>query len=204
MEKIRTELKEIFPYKIILVDRAEADDVVAVLTQWFQTNELIQSGLIEVPQEVMIISSDKDYLQLQKYHGVSQWSPKTKTLLTASKNYMKEDHIIHIVKASDDGIPSIVNDDLAIIDTTRRQKPVSKKRIDEFLEKGQDACKDDFERKNWIRNQTLIDFDFIPQSVKDSIIQEYLLQKPERKPSKIMNYFIENRCRNLMKSIENF
>lgn len=205
MNKIRLELIENFPYKVIQVDRTEADDVIAVLTKWFQDNELVQQGLFESPQKIMIISSDGDFKQLQKYGNVDQWSPMTKKLVKAPSNYMKEGHIEHIVKGdSGDGVPSIVNEDDVLITEGVRQKPVSKKRLEEFYEKGIDACKNDFERRNWMRNQTLVDLDYIPEDISQSIIDTYQSYTTPKNRQGILNYLIQNRCRNLISSIEDF
>lgn len=204
LNSLEAELRANFPYRVIKVDKAEADDVIAVLVKYFQDHELIQDGLVEAPQPIMIISSDHDFKQLQKYPRVSQWSPKTKTLVKAERDYMTTGHIQHIVKASDDGIPSIVNVDNIFLQEGKRQYPVSAKRLNEFIEKGIQACRSDFEIKNWIRNQTLIDFEFIPESVQTAIINEYKASKPTGNKGKILNYLIENRCANLIHSIEDF
>ena len=63
---IKTELKTIFPYKFIQVDRAEADDVIAMICRSINSDE-----------KMMIISSDKDFIQLHS-KNVKQWSPVTK------------------------------------------------------------------------------------------------------------------------------
>jgi hypothetical protein len=205
INKVRQELIETFPYKVIQVERAEGDDVIAVLTEYFQTNELIQIGIVEDSQPIMIISSDGDYLQLQKYSNVDQWSPMTKKLMTAPHNYMQTDHIEHIVRGdSGDGVPNIRSDDTVLITDGVRQKSITKLRLEEFIENGIDACKDDMERRNWHRNQQMIDFDFIPSDIKEKIIESYQESKPSRNRQKILDYLIKNRCRNLMNTIEDF
>jgi hypothetical protein len=204
IEQVRQELVETFPYKVILVDGAEGDDVIAVLTKWLQTNELKHTGLFEEPQEIMIISADHDFKQLQKYDNVKQWSPMTKALVVAERNYMTTGHRKHLAKAGDDGIPSVLNRDDILITEGERQKPMSASRLAEFVALGIDACRTYEENRNWIRNQRLIDFDFIPKGFTDDIINQYLATKPTINKNKIMNYLIKNRCAALLDSINDF
>jgi hypothetical protein len=203
LSQMRDDLAENFPYKVVHVDRAEADDVIAVLTKWLQTNELHEEGLVTEPQKVLILSSDHDFIQLQKFPGVVQWSPNTKKYVKATKKELHEKYITHIVKASDDGIPNILSADDVFV-KGERQKAVSQKRLDEFLEKGFDACRDDNERRNWHRNERLISFEHIPQDVTDAIVETYLNSNPKNDKMKVMKYLMDHRCRLLMNEIEDF
>jgi hypothetical protein len=203
LTEMREDIAKHFPYKVIHIDRAEADDVIAVLAKHTQENELIQEGLIEEPQKVLILSSDGDFIQLQKYKNVTQWSPMQKKQIKANAKELHEKKITHIVKAGDDGIPNILSkDDVFVIG--ERQKPVSAKRLQEFLELGYDACKNDDERRNWHRNVKLIDFDHIPEDVSTEIIDTYVNNKPTGDKMSIMNYLIEKKCRLLLDELEDF
>lgn len=203
MSSIRDDLQENFPYKVLHYDRAEADDIIAVLCKWTQDNDLIQEGLEESSQKVLIISSDHDFKQLHRFPNVRQWSPKIKKLLVTESDYMTVGHIQHIVKASDDGIPNILSaDDVFVIG--ERQKVVSAKRLAEFVEHGYNGCKTDDERKNWHRNIQLVDFQFIPEDVSSEIINKYINTNVVNDKMKIMNYLIKNRCRLLLDNIEGF
>ncbi len=208
LSEMRDDIAKYFPYKVIKVDRAEADDIIAVLTEYVQTNELIQEGLMEEAQKVLILSSDKDFKQLQlapfSSGNVKQWSPMQKKYVTASKKEIMDFTIEHIVKGdAGDGVPNILSkDDVFVVGD--RQKPVSAKRLAEFYEKGIDACRNDEERRNWQRNATLVAFDNIPKDVKEEIIQAYLNSKPTGDKMTIMNYLIENRCRLLLDELEDF
>ncbi len=208
MSEIRDDLAVYFPYKVIKYDRAEADDIIAVLTEYVQTHELIQEGLMEEAQKVLILSSDKDFKQLQlapySSGNVKQWSPMVKKFITATKQEILDFTIEHIVKGdAGDGVPNILSkDDVFVVG--ERQKPVSAKRLAEFYDKGIDACRNDEERRNWQRNATLVAFDNIPKDVKDAIIEAYLNSKPTNDKMKIMNYLIEHRCRLLLDELEDF
>jgi hypothetical protein len=204
MTSIREDIKEYFPYKVMHIDRAEADDIIAILSEWSQTNELASTGLFEEPQKIMIISSDHDFLQLQKWDNIYQFSPIIKKQLKMSKRDLYEKYITHIVKASDDGIPNILSDDSAIVTEGVRQTPVSAKRLAEFIELGKAACKNDTEIRNWDRNEQLISFEKIPVDIRETIIDEYINCKPKMDRMRIMNYLIQNRCKLLLDKIEEF
>lgn len=204
LSEMREDIAKYFPYKVVHVDRAEADDVVAVLTKYVQTNELIQEGLMEEPQKVLILSSDKDFKQLQAEWNVKQWSPMQKKYVTASKAEIRDWMIEHIVKGdSGDGVPNIFSkDDVFVVG--ERQKVVSSKRLAEFIEKGKAACRNDEEIRNWDRNEKLVNFAHIPEDVENEIVQVYLNSKPNNDKMAIMNYLIEKRCRLLLDELEDF
>ena len=208
MSEIRDDIAKYFPYKVVSYDRAEADDIIAVLTEYVQSNELIQEGLMEEAQKVLILSSDKDFKQLQlapySSGNVKQWSPMVKKFITATKQEITDFTVEHIVKGdAGDGVPNILSkDDVFVVGD--RQKPVSAKRLAEFYENGIDACRTDEERRNWHRNATLVAFENIPKDVKDEIIKSYLNSKPTGDKMTIMNYLIENRCRLLLDELEDF
>jgi len=203
LSKIRDEIRENFPYKVLHLERAEADDIIAVLAKWSQNNGLIQQGLVEEPQKILVVSSDGDFIQLQKYDNITQWSPIQKKYVKATKKELHEKTITHIVKAGDDGIPNILSND-DVFFNGERQKPVSAKRLQEFIEKGFDACKNQEERRNWQRNQTLVDFEFIPEDVSKEIIDTYVSYKTTADKMTIMNYLIANKCRLLLDELEEF
>jgi hypothetical protein len=204
LSEMREEIAKHFPWRVIHVDRAEADDVIAIMSKWLQDNQLVQEGLVEETQKVLILSSDKDFKQLQLYPTVKQWSPMQKKYITASKQEIRDFMIEHIVKGdTGDGVPNILSkDDVFMIG--ERQKPMSAKRLAEFIDKGFDACKNDDERRNWHRNATLVDFQFIPEDVQKSIVDTYLSNKPNGDKMTVMNYLMEHRCRLLLEELEDF
>jgi hypothetical protein len=204
LSEMRTDLATYFPYRVIHVDRAEADDIIAVMVKYLQENQLIQQGLVEEPQKVLILSSDKDFKQLQLFDNVKQWSPMQKKYITATQREIIEHKIEHIVKGdTGDGVPNILSKDDVFM-KGERQKPMSAKRLQEFFENGFIACKNDEERRNWHRNSTLVDFDHIPADVSEDIIKAYINIIPNTDKMKIMNYLMENRCRLLLDEIEDF
>ena len=204
LSEMRIDLATHFPYRVIHVDRAEADDIIAVMTKYLQENQLVQEGLVEEPQKVLILSSDKDFKQLQLFNNVKQWSPMQKKYITASHKEIIEHKIEHIVKGdTGDGVPNILSKDDVFM-KGERQKPMSAKRLQEFFDNGFTACKNDEERRNWHRNSTLVDFDFIPPDVSKVIIEAYINTNPNTDKMNIMNYLMEHRCRLLLDEIEDF
>jgi hypothetical protein len=194
--KIREEIKETFPYKVLHLDQCEADDIIAVLAK--QTQEF---GFNE---DVMIVSSDKDFKQLHKFKNVKQYSPLLRKMVTAKQSEIHGNMVEHIVKGdSGDGIPNILSKDDCFV-TGTRQTPVSAKRLTEFMERGVDACRTDEEKRNWDRNQVLVNFERIPEDIQKTILDSYLNSKPKGDKMAIMNYLIANRCRLLLDEIEEF
>lgn len=69
LNKIRDEIRDNFPYRVIRVPRAEADDVIAVLAKELKKTE-----------KVLVVSNDKDYCQLLD-NNVKIYRPTTKDIL---------------------------------------------------------------------------------------------------------------------------
>jgi len=204
LSEMRDDLSKHFPYKVMHLERCEADDVIAALTKWAQENELVTEGLVEESQKILILSSDKDFKQLQLYPNVKQWSPMQKKYVTATQREIIEYKIEHIVKGdAGDGIPNILSKDDVFV-TGERQKPMSAKRLQEFIDNGFIACKNDDERRNWQRNTVLVDFDHIPDDVRSEIVNTYINTKPTGDKMAIMNYLIANKCRLLLDELEDF
>ena len=192
MNKIRTELKEFFPYKVIDVESAEADDIIATLVDEF-------SGFGGEP--ILILSGDKDFIQLHTSASVKQYDPVRKKWIKHDdpRQYLFE----HIIKGdSGDGIPNILSDDDTLIVDSKRQKPVRQKLIDE-LSRTKDVENEKSLARNFNRNKTLIDLSMIPDEIRDKIKKEYYEQPPKDR-SKLFNYFIANKLKNLMESIGEF
>lgn len=190
LNKIRDELKEHSPYKVIDVETCEADDIIAVLTQRHSPN-----------QKVMILSSDKDFAQLQQFPNVEQYSP-------ILKKYIKEPlplaQLKQLIIRGDkgDGIPNILSDDDVFV-SGGRQKPITETKIINWMNQSPgDFCNDQMLR-NYNRNEILIDLTKIPENLKEIIIDKYEATKGKSKQD-FMNYMIANRLKNLIEVIDEF
>ena len=198
---IRSELEVFFPYKVINVDGAEADDIIAVLAEWSQTNDT-NNVLFNEPKPFLIMSGDHDFIQLQKYENIKQFSPVQKKFVKpeiSPEKYIFE-HIIRGDKG--DGVPNVLSDDDSIV-TGTRQKAIRQDKIDIWY-KDFDAMPQDANfKKNYERNKMLVSFDSIPQKVRTAIINSYV-DKPNKDKSKLLNFFIEHKMKNMLELIEEF
>lgn len=198
LNKIRNEIIEYFPWKVVVVDSAEADDVIAVLVKYFQTNDVEKVGLFKEPKPTLILSGDRDFIQLHSYKNVKQWSPIQKKYIYEknSKLYLKE----KILKGDEgDGIPNFLSDSDTFINPNKRQKPLTKKLLNEILSTNTIPKQHE---KNFIRNVKLIDFNYIPKHIEEKIIEHYISLKPNNK-NKLLDFFIKNKLKYLTESITN-
>tara|TARA_B100000519_G_C14207734_1_gene421151 strand:+ start:75 stop:923 length:849 start_codon:yes stop_codon:yes gene_type:complete len=190
LNKIRDELKEHSPYKVIEIDTCEADDIIATIATKYSSNE-----------KVLILSSDKDFAQLQKFKNVEQYSP-------ILKKYIKEElpklQLKQLIIRGDkgDGIPNIMSPDDVFV-TGGRQKPITNKKIINWLNQDpKDFCSDEMYR-NYVRNETLIDLSKVPENLKEEILHSYDTIKGKTKQV-FMNYMINKRLKNLLEVIDEF
>lgn len=207
LSEIRAELAAFFPYTVVDADGAEADDVIAVLCEWTQTNDLCQDGMFgdQVPQPVLILSGDHDFIQLQKYKNVQQFSPIHKKWVkpdSSVRSYLME----HIIKGDKgDGIPNILSPDDCFV-TETRQKPVTAKKLEAWEKIHPDefhAHVDVDVQRNFNRNRYLIDFDYIPDAVRGNILQVWDTS-PKKDRSQLLNYFMEHKMKNMIEHLGEF
>ena len=188
LNNIKQELKEFFPYKHLEIYGAEADDIIAALCLELE----FDNG------KTLILSGDKDFIQLHKFRNVSQYSPITKKMIKGfnPKEYLSE----HILKGdSSDGIPNVLSPDNTFTEGLR-QRPLGKKKINWFLDVG---FPNDEVKRNYQRNEQLIDLSQSPSEIYMECLKSYH-DAPEGDRSKLLNYFIEKRLSNLTESIGEF
>jgi len=188
LNSIKQELKDYFPYKHLEVYGAEADDIIAALCLELE----FDNG------KTLILSGDKDFIQLQKYKNVSQFSPITKKFVNGvdPELYLKE----HILKGdTSDGVPNVLSPDHTFTEGLR-QRPLGKKKMTVFMENGFPTT--EIER-NFERNEKLIDLSKSPKDLYVKCLEEYK-SAPEGDRSKLLNYFIQKRLSNLTESIGEF
>jgi hypothetical protein len=197
LNRVRDEIRENFPYKVIQIDKTEADDVIGTICINYGV-ELRNSQ----SEKILILSSDKDFMQLQKFANVDQYSPMAKKFLKTSEpiKFLKE----HILKGDrGDGIPNILSSDDTFI-TEARQKPVTEKKLNTWVsQKPEDFC-DASMLRNYQRNESLIDLSKVPSEYTDRILTAYRSPKEVKGKDKVLNYFIKNRMKQLMEHIQEF
>lgn len=202
MEEIRLELVEYFPYKVIKQDKCEGDDVIGVLAKYFSEHEFVQEGVELSPQPVLIISSDNDFVQLQTYGNVDQWTYLFKKFVRSANP--TEDLWLKIIGGDGgDGIPNAFSADDVFV-TGKRQTPATEKRVQPILEKLRAGVDPHSISPELSRNNTTINLlTEIPEYIQNMILTNYH-EVPKGNKTTIMNYFVKNGMKNLMEHIQNF
>ena len=195
LNDIKQELKDYFPYKHLEGYGAEADDIIATLCLELEYDN----------GKTLILSGDKDFIQLHRFTNVSQYSPITKKFIKDIDPHQYLDE--HILKGdSGDGVPNVLSPDNTFVDGLR-QKPLGKKKIAEWtgeiLMPVEMAIPDGEVKRNFQRNQQLIDLSKAPEEIFMSCLRAYQ-EAPDGDRSKLLNYFIDKRLNNLTESIGEF
>ena len=191
LSKVREELKEYFPYRVIQIDGAEADDVIGTLVDKFGNTS----------EKILIMSGDKDFVQLQRYMNVKQYDPVQKKWRTTNDpdRFIKE----HIMRGdTGDGVPNFLSADNTFV-IGARQKPLSQKKMDAWIHMDPREFCDENMLRGYMRNQQLVDLTFVPENLRVQVLEEYEAQAGKGR-SKLFNYFIEKRLKNLLESINEF
>ena len=184
------EIKENFPYKVVENVNCEADDIIGVICEGTQ-----DFGNYE---PVLIVSSDKDFVQLQKYDNIHQYSPM-------KKKFIKEDtprrQLMELIMKGDqsDGVPNVLSNDNCFVEGIR-QTPLRKNILDELIKDPKARGEEVY--RNYLRNKKLIDLTETPDTVKKEIIYNYKSQKPAKQ--NVLNYLVDKRCRLLIESVGDF
>jgi|TARA_R110001583_G_C5634401_1_gene407331 5'-3' exonuclease len=192
LNEFKQEMIDFMPYKVLEVYGAEADDIIAALCHEFEYDH----------GKTLILSGDKDFIQLQKYNNVSQYSPITKKFVNGidPDRYLAE----HILRGdTSDGVPNVLSPDNTFVDGLR-QKPLSKKKVAAWIDNEiEDVLPNDETIRNFQRNKKLIDLTEPPKDLFVDIIKQYQ-NTPESDRSKLLNYFIEKRLTEHLENIGDF
>lgn len=190
---VRDEIRENLPFKVVHLQGVEADDIIATLTD--STQEFGKH------EPVMIISSDKDFVQLHRYKNVRQYSPMAKEFVREKDpvRYLQE----HVLRGdTGDGVPNVLSPDDVFV-SGGRQTPLRAKLMDEWISNW-DLLQTKMtaeQYRNFQRNQALIDLAKIPSAKKAEIINTFESVKPA---SNTLNYLVEKRCSQLIECAEEF
>ena len=186
LNKIRDEIRLNLPYHVIQVQGAEADDVIASIC--------IHNAKKENPEKTLILSADKDFIQLHKFDFVRQYDPIRNRWIENDNpvQYLQE----HIIRGDrSDGIPNILTCDDAIVNG-KAQKKMSKEKIAALAELDPSEFTNYIRLRNWKRNAELIDFTRIPESVVTRILTTYQKNRPVGAVN--LNYFVEHKLQEIM------
>jgi len=189
---VRQELIDNFPYKTLMVEGAEADDIIGTLVHRYHNYK----------KDILILSSDKDFMQLQIYDNVKQYSPVHKKYIRTGdpELYLKE----HIIKGDrGDGIPNVASPDSVFV-SGGRQKPMRKKLIETIANTNILTADINEEiKRNYARNQMLVDLSKTPDNIQNEICELYTNYEIKDR-SNLFNYFVDKKLKNLMENISEF
>lgn len=192
LNKIKAEIKEFLPYKVIQSDRAEADDIIGTIAHR-------EGTLLNSDKKILVLSGDKDYIQLQTFANVSQYDPTRKKFITHNDPaaYLNE----HIYRGDrGDGIPNVLSVDNSFVDNIR-QKQLRQTKIDKW--NSGELTPDTETYRNIARNKALIDLADVPDAIKADIITQW--DEPNTKNrSLLVPYFMKYRLKHLMEHISEF
>jgi len=191
---VRDEIKENFPYPVVTVDRAEADDIIGILV-----SELQEFGRHE---EILIVSGDKDFLQLQQFSNVKQYSPVQRKFLECDDPHR---YLFDICKGdASDGVPNVLSSDKTFTEELR-QTPLRAKKIDEWWE-NRHSLQNHMDQevwRNYQRNEWMINLRKTPPEIRKEVINQ-VGEQSGKDNNKILNYLVTNRCGLLVESAQEF
>ena len=211
LNKVYDELDTYFPYHTIKVDGCEADDIIAIMAKYFNENEHVYDGVMLDKQKVLIVSNDMDFIQLQAYDNVSQYSPMKRKFLR-EPDPIRAAYAKFISGDTGDGIVNMFTDGHVIADPDTRQtsarKVITEPILDCLCETGElpDDLPED-QKKYYERNKMLIDLVNLqnPQHLTDKVIERYLtVDNSNKGRGDLFNYFLKFNLRNLLKEIDKF
>lgn len=191
--KIKSEIKDNFPYRVIQVDSAEADDIIASLVKEHGTE-------LNGPIKILILSGDKDFVQLQTYGNVKQYDPVRKKWIAHDnpQKYLIE----HILKGdAGDGVPNVLSDDDTFV-SDKRQRSLTQKKINKIYNDGA-VILDRIADRNFMRNKQMVDLSMVPDNIRTEVINKYDSETGKDK-SKLFNYFITHKLKLMMENVGDF
>jgi hypothetical protein len=190
------EIKENFPYKVIQVPNAEADDVIAILV-----NNWAEKNISHV-----IVSRDKDFKQLLKYNTCKFYDPVDKKFKEETDPFgFLLDHIL--IGDASDGIPNMLSDDNTFVDSSKRQSRITKRVREEVNELGIEeyAIRNGL-IANYERNKKMIDLsiDNLPKDVVTDTMYQYNAPCPESNFMKVSSFMRKYKIRSLVANVDKF
>lgn len=193
MNTVRDELREYFPYKVIHIEHCEADDIIGAVCNEYGSELNIGS------EKFLVLSADKDYIQLQRFANVDQYDPIRKRWIRHDNpdEYLKE----HILRGdTGDGVPNILSPDNCLA-VGERQKAMTKKRLALYSE-GPESMDEETLRR-FHRNKMMIDLSQIPEKYVTQIMDEWHKEKGIGREH-LFNFFVKKKLKHLITDIQDF
>lgn len=201
LDQLKSELRNVFGWKVIQVEGAEGDDIMAIMSRWALENITVQDGLFEINQPCLIIASDNDMQQI-RHRDIKQWSPHQKKFIEKTD----PDFLIEKIIRGDagDGVPSVLCPDDWFVNSEFegiRAKPITKKIIEKF-KSGLGLTKE--EKDRYLRNKTMIDFACIPPNLAQEIINTYKVTPVNRDLNTIFLFLAKVKAKQLTDRVQEF
>lgn len=197
MNMLVEELRLYFPYPVINVPGAEADDIIGVLTR---PQDAHIADFLAVEEPILILSADHDFVQLHKNLNISQYDPvRKKTVTTNNPQLALKEHIIR--GDTGDGIPNIRSRDNCLV-LGIRQNRMTEKYMNAFMAMEPEQY-DSESLRNYKRNEQLIDLSFTPEQIQQDIKLTFQNESGKDR-SKMFNYFITHKLKGLMENMNDF
>lgn len=191
IHKLKAEIRENLGYRVIEIPHAEADDIIATLAVMMCRKE-----------RVLILSSDKDFMQLQKYPNIEQFSPILKKFIsTEDPNAFLQEHILR--GDVSDGVPNFLSSDDTFVSGSR-QKRLAKDKLVEWINTDPKTIINSPLGYGYSRNAALIDLSQIPVEISNAIVSEFSNQKRTHDKMRVLNYFIAKDLKSLTSKLEDF
>jgi 5'-3' exonuclease len=191
LNKIRDEISQFLPYRVLNINGAEADDLIGVISKREHTTK-----------KILILSGDHDFLQLQKYPNIFQYSP-TKKHSMISKNPIEDLREFIMCGDRGDGIPNFLSPDDCLVNDIR-QTGIRKDHLARWVKESKPENFCDIKMlRGYRRNERLISFDKIPQEIQESILTEW--ESPFTESRKhLLDYFVKYKLMQMMDRIQEF
>lgn len=192
LDIVQNEMAEIFPYKTIIIDRVEADDIIAALAMEYGKD-----------CEIVILSRDGDFLQLQQYGNVKQWDSYADKWVMPKYGSSQQDLLFKAIKGDKkDNIASIkCFENHYTREPFERAKPISSKELTEWMTDPEEIPEEYKER--FEQNLDALDFSRIPDDIRAEILDIYRNKQPAN-GRKMYNYMVKNGLTKLLETIQQF
>lgn len=202
--QIAAELFMFSPYKVIRHAKAEADDIMGILTLDVALHSMVDIGLEQENEPVLLVTSDGDMKQLHIARNIRQYSPmhdKFIRLEMPAKDFLREKIL---TGDSGDGIPNVFSPNTSFV-TKTRQKACTREKMDIILQEENlvDGSADAAIKARIKENTSLIDFTHIPQWLRDDIVEKYNT-KPRGTKMDFFKYLANKKCKVLMDEVDKF